>query len=294
MINLYSQSSSRQSKIKNQKLLISFFSQCEEKLLAMPAKISRVITGAIIAGCLASPILLAVPGQTEDNINLDNNIQTILQNINTAANRQDLEGVLQYYSPDFQNNDGFDRETLKSSLTEFWRRYQNVRYETEVKSVETVGDVVIVETLTQITGTEKFSDRNLNLKSTLVSKQSYRNDQIIAQEVISESTEITSGENPPTVEINVPTTIKVGEEFTFDAIVQEPLGNEVILGGAVQQVVQPSDYFQPADFSIDILNTGGVFKVGKLDTFSDSIWLSAILMRGGGITISTHRVRVTE
>lgn len=294
MINHFSQSYSRQSKIKNQKLLIEFFSCCNQKLLPMQQRISRVITGTIIAGCLASPILFTLPGRAEDSINLDSNIQTILQNINTAANQQDLEGVLQYYSPDFQNNDGFDRETLKSSLTEFWRRYQNVRYETEVKSVETVGDVVIVETSTQITGTEKFSDRNLNLKSTLVSKQSYQNDKIIAQEVISETTEITSGENPPTLEINVPTTIKVGEEFAFDAIVQEPLGNEVILGGAVQQVVQPSDYFQPADFNIDILNTGGVFKVGKLDKFSDSIWLSAILMRAGGITISTHRVRVTE
>ena len=97
----------------------------------------------------------------------------LLQEIDRAASSQELENVINFYSNDFTNSDGFNREILSEALANFWQLYKSVRYETKVQSWETDGDTIVAETITHITGVQKIKDRELNLKSTITSKQRY-------------------------------------------------------------------------------------------------------------------------
>ena len=217
----------------------------------------------------------------------------ILEKIDKAASRQDLKDVMNFYSNDFTNSDGLNRESLEAALKNFWQLYKSVKYRTKVQSWETDGDTIVAETITYITAIQEMKDRNLTLKSTITSKQRYENEKIVEQEILTERSQVTSGKTPPTISVNLPAEVEVGEKYNFDVVVEEPLGEQMMLGTALTEPINENSYtFEPAKFKLEILSSGGIFKIGEVTENLDSQWLSAILMRKGGITISTYRLRV--
>ncbi|GGA40015.1 nuclear transport factor 2 family protein [Okeania sp. KiyG1] len=219
----------------------------------------------------------------------------MLKKIDRAASRQDLEDVMDFYSNDFTNSDGLNRESLSEALSEFWQLYQSVKYRTEVKSWEIDGDAIVAETVTYITGIQEMNDRNITLKSTITSQQRYEGKKIVEQEILAERSELTSGKNPPTININLPVEVEVGEKYNFDVVVAEPLGEQIMLGAAWEEPINENSYnFEPAKFKLELLPSGGIFKIGEATENSQDQWLSTVLMRKGGITISTHRLRVLD
>jgi len=217
----------------------------------------------------------------------------LLKKIDRAATRQDLEEVMDFYSNDFTNSDGLNRESLEAALANFWQLYTSVRYRTKVKSWEADGDAIVAETITYITGVQEMRDRDITLKSTITSKQRYEDEKIVEQEILAEQNQLTSGKEPPTVNINLPAEVEVGEKYNFDVIVEEPLGEEIMLGTALVESIDENSYsFEPTNFKLEVLSSGGIFKVGEAPESSEDRWLSAVLMRNGGITISTYRLRV--
>ncbi|MEB3340849.1 nuclear transport factor 2 family protein [Okeania sp.] len=219
----------------------------------------------------------------------------LLQEIDRAASGQNLENVINFYSNDFTNSDGLNRESLAKALANFWRLYKSVKYQTKVQSWENDGNTIVAETITYITGVQKIKNRDFTLKSTITSKQRYENGKIVEQEILAEENQITTGEKPPNVNINLPAEVKPGEKYNFDAVVQEPLGEEIILGAALVEPINENSYnFEPTDFTLELLSSGGLFKIGEAPENSEDKWLSAVLMRKGGISISTYRLRVID
>ncbi len=219
-------------------------------------------------------------------------LTTLLAEIETAANRQDIDEVMEFYSSDFTHSDGFNRDSLEQVLTRFWDDFSDVNYEMELESWEQEGSTLIITTVTRITGTQDLNDRQFQLEATITSEQRIENQQIIQQDILAESNQLASGSEPPTVTLNVPETVKPGEEFSVDAIVEEPLDNDILLGAAIEQPVDTSRYFSPETIQMELLNTGGLFKVGEAPPIPENQWISAILMRQGGIVNITQRVRV--
>lgn len=217
--------------------------------------------------------------------------QAITQ-IDAAANKKDVQAVLQYYGQGFTHSDGLTRQTLQQSLDAFWKRYNNLKYRTELTSWQTDGKGVLAETTTYITGVTTLNDRETNFNATLKSRQRFENQKIVRQEILSERVELTSGANPPKVKLNLPDQVKVGQEYQFDAIVQEPLGDELLLGAAIEEPVKPSGYLSPTSVNLELLSAGGIFKVGRAPTAADARWISAVLVRGDGMTLITQRLRV--
>lgn len=221
-------------------------------------------------------------------------LQQALTQIDAAANSKNLQGVLQFFSPNFTHSDGLNRQTLEKALTELWKQYPNLTYRTELKSWQPIADGFEAETVTTITGTQTQDGQPVRLNATLRAKQRFENQKIVQQEILSERNQITSGEAPPTVKVVLPEQVKVGQEFSFDAIVQEPLGSDLLLGKVVEEPVSAAGYLKPATADLELLTAGGLFKVGKAPNQPSSQWISAILVRNGGMTMVTQRLRIVE
>ncbi len=259
------------------------------KQLSTTLSTSLLLGLTVISGVVLSPNLTLAQSRNETPEELTD----LLKKIDRAASRQDLEDVMDFYSNDFTNSDGLNRESLEAALANFWQLYKSVQYRTKVKSWETDGDAIVAETITYITGVQEMKDRDITLKSTITSKQRYEDEKIVEQEILAEQNQLTSGKKPPIVNVNLPPEVEVGEKYNFDVIVEEALGEQIMLGTAFAESINENSYnFEPANFKLDVLSSGGIFKIGEAPENSDDQWLSTVLMRKGGITISTYRLRV--
>lgn len=221
-------------------------------------------------------------------------VTTLLTQMDTAANNRNAQEVAALFADNFTHSDGLTRQTLKEALANLWKRYPNLNYRTELKSWKPSGRGIQAETVTYITGTQKEGDREFKLNSTLEARQLIENQKIVRQDVLNERSQITSGTNPPELKINLPEQVRAGQEFTFDAIVQEPLGEDLLVGTALEEPIKPEGYLNVTTANLEALPSGGIFKVGKAPQNADSHWLSAVVVRHDGITMVTQRLKVVS
>lgn len=221
-------------------------------------------------------------------------LSNLLAQLDTAANNRDLKAVMQFYGRNFTHTDGLNRRSLEQALNQLWEQYPRLNYRTELKSWKRDGNAIVAETTTQITGATQLNGRDAILDSTIQSQQRIENQKIVRQEILSERTEVKAGENPPEVNINLPAEVRVGQEYSFDAIVKQPLGDSILLGGAVEEPVRANNYLKPESVSLEVLPAGGIYKLGRAPSTPDSRWISAVLVREDGMTMITQRLRVVE
>jgi hypothetical protein len=221
-------------------------------------------------------------------------LKNLLMQIDAAASRGDIKGVMQSYSPNFTQGDGLTRQTLEQALTGLWKRYPRVKYTTQLQSWQSQGNNIIAETVTTITGLPSSSSNNLAMNSTITSRQSLEGGKIVHQDILSERTQLTSGSKPPQVEIQLPQQVRVGQQYNFDAVVKEPIGDNYLLGTALEEPIQPNKYLSPTPVDLELLTSGGLFKVGRAPNTPGSQWLSAVILRGDGMTMITQRLQVVN
>lgn len=219
-------------------------------------------------------------------------LKEAITQIDGAANSRNLQGVLQFYGVNFSHSDGLTRQTLEQALTQLWKRYPNLTYKTELKSWSSEGSAIVAETTTTIQGTQKVGDREYTLNSTLQAQQRFENQKIVRQEVLSERSQITAGANPPTLKLTLPEQVKPGQEFSVDAVVQEPLGDDLLLGAALEEPIKAGGFLNPTIVNLEPLSAGGIFKVGRAPLTPDNRWISAVVVRQDGLTMVTQRLRV--
>lgn len=227
----------------------------------------------------------------------------VMTKIDLAANNKDLETLQTYLSQQFSTKDGLDYKSFTNLLEKTWKNYPNLNYKTTLTSWELKNNQLQAETVTEITGSFQTKERKFNLTSTISSRQYFENGKLIRQEILKERTDLTSGEMPPEVEVKLPETVKPGEEFNFDVIVKEPLGSDILLGGAKEENVSNNKYFNPLDMELSLLSAGGIFKlVNAPQSSADGCETkstcdrrySALLIRAEGIRLINQRVRVEK
>lgn len=217
-----------------------------------------------------------------------------LSAIDRAASAEDLETVLGFYDRTFLHEDGWTRADLRQSLTLFWERFSGLRYETELLSWDEVNGQIVTETRTQIGGTERLAQRTLSLESQLHLRQYWQGDRIVREEVLGERSQIQTGEVPPTLVVQLPEQVQVNESFNFDVIVTEPLGDDLLLGGVLDEAVRQESYGAITEIGLEPIVSGGIFKVGRAPGVEDTRWISAVVVRKGGMTFVTQRLQVVE
>lgn len=221
-------------------------------------------------------------------------VNNLLTQVDAAASQGDVKKVMQFYSPTFVHGDGLNYQTQEKALTTLWQRYPKLQYSTKVQSCKSEGNVVIVETVTNIKGLPGNNSNNLTLNATIASRQRISGAKIVRQDILSERTLITSGTKPPQVDIKLPQQVKVGQQYSFDAIVQEPLGDDFLLGTALEEPIQANKYLNPTPVDLQSLSSGGLFKIGRAPSTPGSQWISAVILRGNGVTMITQRLQVVK
>jgi hypothetical protein len=246
----------------------------------------------------------------------------ILSQIDAAASAGRLREVMSFYSTNFTNSDGLTYTQMRDVLKELWQRYPNLRYSTQLNRWQREGNAIVIETTTTITTPNRPRapqiplsnqqpnsrqarsqqsgqsapaevERSFNLTATITSRQRLENQKIVRQEILTERSQLTSGENPPTLTVNLPEQVRVGQPFDFDAVVTEPLGERLLLGAAIEEPVQASGYLSTAPVELELLSAGGLFKVGQAPAVPGNRWISAVIVRDDGITTVTQRLQTT-
>ncbi|MDB9372991.1 nuclear transport factor 2 family protein [Nodularia sphaerocarpa] len=226
--------------------------------------------------------------------NAPTELKNLLTQMDAAASQGNIKGVMQLYSPNFTHGDGLNAQSLEKSLLALWKRYPQLRYSTQLQSWKAEGNAIVAETVTNITGLPSANSKDLALNSTIKSRQRIQGAKIVHQEILSERSLLTSGNKPPQVDVNLPQQVKVGQQYSFDAIVQEPLGDDFLLGTALEEPVQVSQYLNPTSVELELLTSGGIFKVGRAPSTPGNRWVSAVILRGGGMTMVTQRLQVVR
>ncbi len=248
---------------------------------------SGLVMGTLLG--ISSQPAIAEPAATAPR-----DLTNALEAIEQAANAQNLAGVMAFYSDSFQNTDGFDRSQYATTLEQLWEAYTTLSYDVELQSWTTNGTALVAETLTTIEGTQVRAGRELALSAQIRSLQRFENGQIISQEILAETSRLVSGPNPPTVSIQLPEQVAPGARFDFDAIVQEPLGDRLLLGRALDEGVTAEDFLKPRPIRLDELLAGGLFKIGQAPATPDHRWISSVIVREDGLVIDTQRLRVSD
>ena len=239
-----------------------------------------------------SPITEVSLENAKENVPAE--VTTILSQVDTAANNRDTAGLTLFYTADFTNSDSLSRDLLLDALANLWKRYPSLNYRTEVLSWSYREGGFVLETLTTITGVTEQDGTTTRFESKLRSRQTIENLRISTQEILAERTQVTIGNNPPTVSINLPEQVRVGQQYNFDAIIQEPIGDNLVLGTALEEPVNRDRYINPAELDLTLLQAGGIFKIGRAPLRPEPRWISAVLIRGGGTTVITQRLRVVD
>lgn len=221
-------------------------------------------------------------------------LKNLLTQIDTAASQGNVTKVMQFYSPNFTTGDGLTHANMQKALVGLWQRYPQLKYTTQLRSWKSEGNGIIAETVTNITGSPSANSNNLALNATITSRQRISGTQIVRQDILSERTQLSSGAKPPQININLPQQVRVGQQYNFDAIVTEPLGEDFILGTALEEPIQPEKYLSPTSVDLELLTTGGLFKVGRAPSTPGNQWVSAVILRGGGMTMVTQRLQVVK
>lgn len=250
--------------------------------------------GKLGAAVLALAVTIFVPRAKAQEAKPPEELASVVEKLEKAANDRNIKRVMRYYGEDFTNQDGLTADGVRTALEQMWSNYSQLTYDTEILSWSEEGEEMVAETATTIVGEKESEGRTIRLESDLKSRQYFRDGKLVRQEILTEQTKITSGDRPPEVTVNAPETVKLGDKYAFDTIVTEPLEGNILLGAAIEEKTASSLYLDPTSIELEPLTAGGIYKVVTAPRFEDNHWLSAIVVRGDGITMVTQRVRVEE
>lgn len=221
-------------------------------------------------------------------------VSEVVAAMDNAANGQDLDALMAFYGDRFRHGDGLNREDFQSKLEKLWQDYPRLNYHTEILDQFQEGNYTVIHTQTHIEGRRFDGGHINNFKAHVESHQYLQNGQIMRQEILNETLELSTGQAPPVVKVILPTTVQLGQKFNFDVIAQDPLNGQLLLGGVSEEKVSPDGYDRQHDFDLTSLQSGGLFKIGEITEGAGDYWLSAILVGQEGVTIISQRLSVAE
>jgi hypothetical protein len=220
-----------------------------------------------------------------------NDVKALLQQFDSIANQHQLDQLGAIYSPEFSNSDGLTFQQVEASLQSLWKLYPDLSYKTELRGWRQEGEAVIVDTVTNIKGNRPWLGKTANLTGEVSSRQTFINQKLVRQEVLSEKMTLTAGEKPPLIDVRLPEKVKPGQQYDFDVILQSPLNDDLLAGSAFAQDIDPTNYqFDPTQVKLELLQAGGLFK--RVVAGDDPQWLSAFLVSPDGMVLVTQRLAI--
>ncbi|UOO12821.1 MULTISPECIES: hypothetical protein [unclassified Synechocystis] len=217
-------------------------------------------------------------------------VRALIEQFDAVANQHNTDRLGEIYSPEFSNSDGLTFAQMETTLQQLWETYGNLTYSTELKNWKQDGQAVVVETLTTIQGERPWLGRTAQLNGQITSRQTFVQNKLVRQEVLTEKMTLTAGDNPPEVDVNLPQQVQAGQEFDFDVVLRQPIGDDLLAGTAFSQKIDPNNYVDPSQVKLELLQAGGLFK--RAIAGNDPQWLSALLVTPEGMVLVTQRLAV--
>ena len=222
-------------------------------------------------------------------------LQSALDDMLAAANERDLEAVMAFYGEEFEHGDGLTLDEVSASIAKFWETHSELDYQATIENWEETATGFSATIVTDVTGTQASERGDFKLEGTNTVLNQYELDSsgnllLVSQEVLEESTRLQSGDAPPVVTVNIPTTVSVGAEFDVEAIVNEPLGESLLLGAALEEPIGSETYLDSSMVPLQPLQAGGIFRRADAPARPGSEWISVMLVSDGGILIEGRRL----
>ena len=263
-------------------------------------QLSPLAAAALLLPLAATPVLAqtAVPDGGDRYVaavSIPAELQTAVDEMLEAANNRDLDEVLSLYDEDFEHGDGLNLEEVSAAISNFWEAHPELDYQSSIENWEKVADGYEATIVTDVTGIQasERGDFDLVASSTVLNRFAMNEEGellLVGQEVLKESSQLVSGENPPEVTVTMPTKVSVGSEFDVEAIVEEPLGDTLLLGAAIEEPINAEAYSDSPALPLQPLQAGGLFRRADAPDRPGAEWVSVMLVSDGGIFIEGRRL----
>lgn len=118
--------------------------------------LATVLLGSSLYGATVSPAMAADPVSTltplsivgaRENSEDIANIQKLLTALLKASNSHNLDAVLQSYSPRFVSGDNLTLDEVRSLISETWKTYPEIKYQTKILEIRVNGNWATVESI---------------------------------------------------------------------------------------------------------------------------------------------------
>ncbi len=220
---------------------------------------------------------------------------SLFQTLAGAASQKQLASVLSCYSESFRSQDGLDRQGVGNTLESLWQLYPQVQFTSQVLSSQVKDGRTIAEVETRISGTGQRDGRSLRLEGRQVSRYTLEQNQIVAETVLNEESRQTTGAKPPQLTVQLPERVLTGQQFSFDAIVEDPLGDDFLLGSISSTPVTKAGYLQPqVNLRLEALQAGGLFKQARAPQKPGQFWMTALVVRKDGMITVARRLTIAD
>ncbi|NJM46560.1 MAG: hypothetical protein HC860_10565 [Alkalinema sp. RU_4_3] len=302
-------------------------------LLGLSLSLTSGLTPPIASAQVAQPVKPSAAPAKNPKPNPQTNpqfqdVQERLSRIDAAANSKDIQALMSFYSQEFTNSDGLTRQSLQKAIAQLWQEYPALTYRTELLEIlPSRSKGIEIETITYATAKTEIQGRPTDLSFMVKSRQRWEEDKLIQQTVLSEQNRVSFGDQPPTILVRLPDSVKVGQKYTYEAIMQEPIApDDYILGDILEETISPATHLSTAKIQFEVpsiaeilndriaepatssppsatlrrfrlrkLRTGGFFKIAQAPKRADDQWLSVVLVRpSGGMTLISQRLQVTN
>lgn len=255
--------------------------------------LARRTLASLLSGAAAGILVVGGVGAQEGPTAPKGIVKTI-EAAEAAANRRDLDGALAAYREDFVRKDGLSAEELARGLEELWARYPRLIYDIELVAWSETDGGFEYETITRIDGSGERAGQTVRLEALLRSRQRLEEGRIVSQEILMEQTQLSLGQRPPLLQVNLPDAVSVRQPYSFDVIALEPLESDVLLGAASEEPADGRNYLGDRALDLEVLSAGGLYQVGTAPESPSDRWLSAVVARPGGVTFIGRRLRVID
>ena len=169
------------------------------------------------------PNLSAIGFHKRSELPPEMQIRKLFENYQKYTNSQDINKLLNLYSNEFKNNDGYDKTRLKELATEAWKELPNVKYTLSVLSVDVDIDNARVLVSERLSGLTKTPTENIEGSGYIDSEsmsvyylKRFSNEWLITSDfIICEKTAMRFGTAKYIpMNIDAPSIISSGEEYT--------------------------------------------------------------------------------
>ncbi|MBO8430041.1 hypothetical protein IAC76_01505 [Spirochaetes bacterium] len=180
--------------------------------------------------------------------NTEKEIREVFKTQDKYTNSYDFDGLYRLYSDDFMNCDGYNKEVYFKLIKETWETYPEITYQTEIVNVNVTSNFATVETFeTAFAVTEEDSEYISavgELRSEAHCIYHLKRDKgrwlISGEDILDERSSLKYGDARfIKMELNAPTLIGAGQDYSAELKVDMPADQIVIASIASEKIIQP-------------------------------------------------------